>query len=163
MGVKVHQRYGSHVLVDGTEQGERNGMIASKTHKVVHLPHEGRRRRLDLGNGFGNVERVAGHITSIGHLLFAEGLGVVRRMVLRPQMPRCLADRLRPKAGPGSVARPGIERDPKNGYVTVQDVSEFRESGKGRWAGKTRYEGSTNRLYGLVWGTWHIWLLSIRP
>jgi hypothetical protein len=157
MGIKVHQCDGAHVMVNGTEQGERNGMIASKTHEVGHLPQEGSRRRLDLGNGLGNVERVAGHIPGIDHLLVAEGLGVVGGMVLRPQMPRRLADRLRPKAGPGAVARPGIERDPENCHVTVRHVTEFRESGKGRRAGKTRHNRAAHRLDGWVCGTWHIW------
>jgi hypothetical protein len=83
MGIKVHQCDRSHLLVDGTEQGECNGMIPTQTHQVVYLPQEGSRRCFDLGHGLSNAERVAGHIPGIGHLLDTEGLSIVRGMVRR--------------------------------------------------------------------------------
>ncbi len=86
MGIEMHQRNGSHALVDGAQQGKGDRVVAAHADNSADVAEEVGGRRLDLLDSLGDVERIAGDVARVGDLLLHEGLGPVSRMKLGPEV-----------------------------------------------------------------------------
>ncbi|GMQ75203.1 MAG: hypothetical protein BMS9Abin01_0448 [Gammaproteobacteria bacterium] len=101
-------------------------MVAAHGDDTADVAEEIGSRRLDLLDGLGDVEWVAGDVARVGDLLLHEGLGAIGRMKLGSQMTGCLADGQGSEAGSGPVARAGVERDAQDGHVAARHVPQLR-------------------------------------
>ena len=98
---------------------------------------------------------VAYDVTRVRNLLLDEGLGTVRRVELRAQMPGCLPDRLWSESRTRPVARARIEGNTEYGHVAARDIAQLREPRKGRWPRVSRNNRTTDRRHGFVFFNAH--------
>jgi len=85
--IEVDERDRSRVVIDRPQERKRDRVIASHADQTIHLLEQRGGRRLDLGDGLGDVERIARDVPRVGDLLHQKRLGVVGGMVGRAQVP----------------------------------------------------------------------------
>jgi len=121
-------------------------VIAPQANDTANPAEQVRRCALDLRDGLLDVERIAGDVTGVRHLLLGEGLGVVGGMVLGAQVSGGLADGLGPEACPGAIAGAGVEGDAHYGYVAAGNVAQLGQTRKGGRSRVTGNGGAADRL-----------------
>ncbi len=149
MRIKMHQSHGPHMMIDGSQQGEGNGVVAANTHNPSDLAQKLGCCSLDLLNRLCNVVGIARHIPGVSHLLLDEWLCIVGGMVLRAKVTRGLPNGLRSKSSAWAIARAAIKGNAENRDIASGHISQFGEPRKGGRARKTGYNGTAHRLYGL--------------
>ena len=137
--VEVQHRDGTVLRVHGTQERERDRVVAADHDEPARVLGEGPRAGLDLAHGLGDVERVGDDVAGIRHLLGAEREDVLRGVVGAEEA-RGLAHVRRTEAGAGPVAHAAVEGHADDRDVGATDLVEAGEARERGDAGEARHD-----------------------
>jgi hypothetical protein len=103
--VEVQQSHRTVLPVHRSEERQQHRVIPADAHDRASPLEHLVRASLDLADRLHDVEGVTRHVPRVGALEHRERLHLVDRMELRPEHPRCLADRVWAEPLPAGSSR----------------------------------------------------------
>src|SRR5665647_3481701 len=154
--VCVEVKHRDRPVAFGNDAKQREGdcVVATDRDQPLTVGGQCGGGRLDLRDGFGDVERVRGDVASVGDLLSGERLDILYSVV-RAEQPGSLAHVGGTKARAGAVADAAVEGDADDRDVRARDVLEAWKTGEGRdtgVAGNQARVGGADRRRGVGHG-----------
>ena len=142
--VEVQHRDLAVVAGQRPQDRQRDGVVAAQGEQRRPVGPDVGDGGVDLLDRLGEVERVDRDVTGVGHLLDAERVHVLRRVV-RPQQLRRVADVPGTEPGARPVADAGVERHAQDRDVRAGHLVDPRQPGEGGRPGVAGDAGGVGR------------------
>ncbi|MCY1421249.1 hypothetical protein D9M71_368980 [compost metagenome] len=149
VGVDVHQAHLAVHLVDGTQDRQGDGVVATQGQRDDAVVEDAVVFLLDDAHGFQQVEGVDGHVADVGHVQRIEGCGAGRHVV-RADHHRFGADLARSEAGTGTQGGADVQRNANEGGIQGIEFIGGLDVRQAHHGGDTAETGHLIAAQGLV-------------